>query len=113
MAKIPTLRPSLRTAKAEYHHLYNTRAWKRRRKDQLTAEPFCRLCGQAGHRTPATVADHIDPHRGDEDKFLNGDLQSLCGGCHSSVKQAEERTGMIRGADAAGMPADPQHPWNR
>src|SRR6266404_1730756 len=31
---------------------------------QLRIEPLCRLCLEAGRVTPATVADHVTPHRG-------------------------------------------------
>ena len=47
---------------------------------------------------PATVCDHVLPHRGDEHLFWNGAVQSLCARCHNSAKQAEE---------AAGQPASP------
>jgi hypothetical protein len=32
-------------------------------------EPLCRLCLEAGRVTPATVADHLEPHRGDFTAF--------------------------------------------
>ena len=39
------------------------------------------------------IADHIEPHKGDEAKFWNNRLQALCKRCHDSDKQSEERTG--------------------
>jgi predicted kinase len=43
-------------------------------------------CGQ-----PASVVDHIIPHRGDQAKFWDSaNWQSLCTRCHSSRKQAME-----------------------
>jgi hypothetical protein len=65
-----------------------------------------------GKVTPATVADHIEPHRGDPVKFA-GPIQSLCLPCHSIHKQVLETSGHVRGCDVNGMPLDPMHPWNR
>lgn len=56
---------------------------------------------------PATVCDHVDPHRGDEVKFFSGPFQSLCADCHDTDKQRIERGGKARpviGAD--GWPVD-------
>jgi 5-methylcytosine-specific restriction enzyme A len=92
--------------------LYDSARWKRRRAAQLRSEPFCRLCEDRGRVTEATVADHIEPHRGDPVKF-DGPLQSLCASCHSAIKQSQEQTGHIRGHDRAGNPLDRSHPWNR
>lgn len=93
--------------------LYDTVRWKRRRARQLRDEPLCRLC-LALHNvvTGATVADHIEPHRGDPELFWNGELQSLCDSCHSSLKQQQERSGRFEGSDLDGNPIDPAHPWN-
>lgn len=63
--------------------------------------------------TRATVADHVEPHRGDPEKFWNGELQSLCDTCHNSVKQAQEKSGVLRGGDINGLPLDPNHHWNK
>lgn len=64
-------------------------AWQKRREAQLSAEPMCAYCARQGFVTPATVADHITPHRGDA-KLFAGPLQSLCAACHSSAKAKEE-----------------------
>ena len=92
--------------------LYRTSRWLKKRDYQLTHEPLCRLCVQLGRETPATVADHIVPHRGDEIAFWTGELQSLCSTCHDGAKQEQERTGHLRGGHVDGTPADPLHPWN-
>lgn len=94
--------------------LYDRR-WRQRRADQLRAHPLCRLCLEIrGEARPATVADHITPHRGDPVLFA-GPLQSLCAPCHNGVKQSLESggDGFIRGSDARGNPLDPRHPWNK
>lgn len=68
-------------------------------------EPLCRFCAAHGRVTAATVADHIEPHRGDIAKFWRGELQSLCAHCHNSTKQAMEKSGRIKGCDTDGNPA--------
>lgn len=95
----------------QWSHLYD-RKWRKRRAKQLAEEPLCRIClALYGRSVPATVADHITPHRGDPGLFA-GPLQSLCATCHSSTKQELEASGRIRGCDAEGRPLDPAHPWN-
>lgn len=79
----------------EWEKLYHTAAWMRIRARQLAAEPWCVECLAEGTYTPATQADHIEPHRGDRIKFYRGKLQSLCDS-HHSVKTARE-VGFIRG----------------
>lgn len=92
--------------------LYSTARWVKRRAYQLSIEPLCRKCSALGVVKPATVADHIIPHRGDEHLFWNGDLQSLCDHCHNSAKKAEEARGYSTDIGADGLPIDPRHPWN-
>lgn len=95
-----------------YRRLYNLAGWKRRRLDQLARDPLCAFCLAMGSTTPATIADHIEPHRGDLDLFWFGDLQSLCQTHHSSTKQREEKGGWDSMADTDGYPVDPRHPAN-
>lgn len=80
-----------RAASAEWHGLYNTARWKRMRKEFLQAHPFCERCGQ-----PATIADHITPHRGDAALFYSeANLQALCQACHS--RKTLEENGFFQG----------------
>jgi hypothetical protein len=51
------------------------------------------MCAAAGKIVPATVADHVEPHHGDLNKFILGALQSLGTACHSRRKQREEDWG--------------------
>ena len=69
---------------------YSLALWRRRRAHQLANEPLCCTCTEAGRVTPATIADHIVPHRGDWALFVGGELQSLCKHHHDSAKHAEE-----------------------
>lgn len=69
---------------------YKLARWSELRAAQLAAEPLCRSCIALGRLTPATVCDHVEPHRGDPSKFWSGPFQSLCATCHSAHKQREE-----------------------
>ena len=92
---------------------YGLASWKRRRAAHLSREPLCRLCTALGLVTPATVADHIVPHRGNDEAFFNGELQSLCAACHNAHKQRAEKSGRVVGNANDGSPLDPAHHWNR
>lgn len=94
---------------------YKLKAWKEKAARQLADEPFCRRCDQLtpSRTVAAEIADHVEPHREDYQAFWFGELQSLCGPCHSGPKQAEEVRGYRVGAADDGWPADPRHPFNR
>jgi len=84
-----------------------TSAWTKARGHYLRKHPLCEYCRRAGLVVPATVVDHIIPHRlkkaidsGDEMQIAKAralfwdsenNWMSLCGHCHDSVKQAEEK----------------------
>jgi hypothetical protein len=70
----------------EVHRWYCTASWQRRRAHQLMIEPLCRICLEAGRVTPATVADHDPPHRGDFTAFRLGPLRSLCADCLTGLR---------------------------
>lgn len=91
---------------------YRTADWRQRAAAQLKAEPLCRFCAKAGVRKPATIADHIERHRGDAVQFFSGRLQSLCRHHHNSTKQSMERRDVPH-CDVDGLPIDPSHPWGR
>lgn len=102
-----------RTEEQPWRTWYWTAQWRKLAKQQLAAHPTCRMCEGQGKITPATVCDHVTPHRGDPEKFWSGPFQSLCKPCHDSAKQSEEARGYVKGCDAGGRPRDPEHPWNR
>lgn len=76
---------------SEARPLYRYARWLHLRKAQLSAEPSCRFCALAGVDKPATVCDHINPHRGCVEAFWSGPFQSLCVECHNRHKQRIER----------------------
>jgi hypothetical protein len=77
---------------------------------QLARQPLCRFCIDRGKVTPATVCDHVEPHKGDHDKFWRGPFQSLCKSCHDGRKQSMERVGYSTEVGLDGFPIDPRHP---
>ena len=86
------------------HPWYKTTRWHRRRLTQLRREPLCRYCQAGGYVVPATVADHVVPHRGDAHLFWHGPLQSLCAQHHSRTKQAEEGGRLVPQVGLDGYP---------
>lgn len=48
------------------------------------------MCLSLGIVQPATVADHIKPHKGDKDLFWCGELQSVCDSHHNNECQQME-----------------------
>ena len=63
--------------------------WRNARARFLRKHPLCIKCKEKGKLTPATVVDHIIPHRGDPVLFWDeNNWQPLCRDCHG------EKTGM-------------------
>lgn len=90
------------------------RAWHKARARFLREHPLCAMHQARGRVEPATVVDHIRPHRGDEGLFWDThNWQSLCKQCHDSHKQRFEKSGTVAGCDPSGKPIDPNHHWNR
>ena len=77
--------------------MYQNTRWRKRRAEQLRKFPLCEKCLEQGRAVEATVCDHIDPHKGDLEKFWAGPFQSLCK-THHDVKTIMEDGGMNSGA---------------
>jgi len=85
--------------------------WQKGRVQYLADHPLCVYCEQRGKLTPASVVDHIVPHRGDMTLFWDiSNWQSLCKKCHDSAKAREER-GNASGCDEQGNPIVAGHHW--
>ena len=57
--------------------------WRAARARYLRRYPLCAECMRHGRLSPATVVDHIIPHRGNERLFWDkGNWQPLCKDCH-------------------------------
>jgi 5-methylcytosine-specific restriction protein A len=84
-----------------------TSRWDKARKTYLTSHPLCCYCEREGRIEPATVVDHIIPHKGDQALFWDAEnnWQPLCAPCHSSVKQREEQ-GTLRTIGCDGWPIE-------
>lgn len=78
---------------APWRAWYGTKRWRLIRETQLSAHPLCVMCIEDEIVEPATVCDHVTPHRGIEELFWSGPFQSLCAHHHNSAKQREERNG--------------------
>lgn len=60
-----------------------TAAWRKSRAVFLAKHPLCRECQARGKVEPATVVDHINPHKGDMNVFWDvANWQALCKECH-------------------------------
>ena len=67
--------------------------WRKIRLAFLAQYPLCALCQRERKLAPATVVDHIRPHRGNPELFYDPEnLQALCKPCHSK-KTVRENDG--------------------
>lgn len=74
---------------------YDSR-WEKARLGYLRNHPLCVECGKTDRTEPATVVDHIRPHRGDRGLFWDSrNWQSLCKR-HHDEKTAREDGGFGR-----------------
>jgi 5-methylcytosine-specific restriction protein A len=97
-----------------YHHLYDSGRWRKMRKAQLAAKPLCEFCEAQGITEQATIADHMKPHKGDEELFFDeANLQSLCKTCHDKYKRIQEQSGVLVGCDKSGIPIDKNSHWHK
>ncbi len=73
-----------------WKHLYGTERWRNLRIAFLAEHPLCGRCLTSGIVEPATVVHHIDPHKGDLEKFWGGPFEGLCAPHHNSQGQLED-----------------------
>lgn len=79
------------SARQERASLYKTKRWESIRRGVLERQGLCVICLREGRYTPATVVDHIAPHRGDQRLFYDmNNLQGLCKACHDRKTAAED-----------------------
>ncbi|GAA3721192.1 HNH endonuclease signature motif containing protein [Oceanisphaera sediminis] len=108
MLKLKMLKPTIKAADTRQIRMVNPDSWRndktssaqrgygykwqQARAKFLAEHPLCRYCLERDNIvTPATVVDHIVPHRGDSKLFWRrSNWQSLCARHHSSDKQREE-----------------------
>lgn len=69
--------------------------WRLARANFLARHPLCAMCHAARRVVPATVVDHITPHRGDMAIFWDtSNWQALCAPCHGA-KTVREGLGKV------------------
>jgi len=93
--------------------LHGHQKWRRLARHQLKVQPLCQQCLREGKVVAARVADHVEPHHGDVNKFWLGKLQSLCTRCHESWKKSvenAEKRGYDMTVGVDGWPVDVRHP---
>ena len=79
--------------RASAHKRGYTSKWQRRSKQFLKKHPLCVKCKQNGKLTPATVVDHIVPHRGNEElMWSESNWQPLCKHCHDKKTGKDDKT---------------------
>lgn len=67
-------------------------AWNKARDQFLNENPLCCDCRKRGYIVPASVVDHIIPHKGDKALFWNEqNWQPLCESCHNRKTATEDR----------------------
>lgn len=70
--------------------------WSKARDAFLEANPLCVECRKVGYINPATVVDHIIPHKGDKDLFWDEtNWQPLCETHHNIKTATEDRGGWV------------------
>lgn len=74
-----------------YSNWYSTARWKRLAKLQLQKQPLCQISLALGLIVAADTVDHIKPHRGDWDLFIDeNNLQSVSKQMHDTICQQME-----------------------
>lgn len=72
-----------RERRGSAHERGYTARWQRYRLTFLAQHPLCAECERAGRIVPATVVDHVVPHKGDEALFWDhANHRPLCKPCH-------------------------------
>jgi len=68
--------------------------WRRARAAFLAEHPLCAACQALGRVVPATVVDHVVPHRGDQRLFWDqSNWAPACKRCHDAKTAREGRWG--------------------
>lgn len=105
---------SLRSPEAKrYRQLYKKAAWLRGRLIFLAQHPLCQRCAKQGKTNVARVVNHIRPHKGDWDLFIDpANWEAICKEHHDSDAQSEDLLGYSTETGLNGFPTDPKHPAN-
>lgn len=103
----PLLKPVDQGERASARQRGYTAAWDREAKAFKAAHPLCLGCAAVGRVSPATVVDHIVPHKGNERLFWDrANWQPCCGWHHDVVKKRLEERYLCGEASAADLRLD-------
>jgi 5-methylcytosine-specific restriction enzyme A len=70
--------------------------WRQARAAFLAQHPLCAACRAQGREVPATVVDHVVPHRGDQQLFWDAsNWAPACKPCHDRKTAHEGRWGPL------------------
>jgi 5-methylcytosine-specific restriction protein A len=85
-----TLEADWQSRRTAYRHWYALPVWRAVRASVLRRDAYiCQACGQAAGKS--AHCDHIKPHRGDWDLFLDdSNLHTLCASCHAAKTASED-----------------------
>lgn len=72
---------------------YNSRAWRKARKNYLNMNPLCVECEKKGLVVVATVVDHKVPINQGGEQLDESNFQSMCASCHNSKSAREASRG--------------------
>jgi 5-methylcytosine-specific restriction protein A len=76
------------------HRWYASPRWREARERFFATHPLCIQCEGEGRVVPATVVDHVRPHRGSAVLFWDkGNWQALCESCHNAKSAREQHHG--------------------
>lgn len=68
-----------------------TKQWDNEARRYKYEHPLCLGCSAIGRTVPTTVVDHVEPHKGDQEKFWRrSNWQPACDWHHDVVKQRLE-----------------------
>lgn len=80
-----------------YQKLYSRAAWKKLRLSWLRTHPLCVECLREGITNPASIVDHVQPHKGNHQMFFDmNNLQSLCKMHHDRKTYLESISGLTK-----------------
>ena len=68
---------------------YNSRPWRKARKNYIEKFPLCVKCKESGKTVAAKYVDHIQRIEDGGDKLNESNFQSLCKQCHDSKSGKE------------------------
>ena len=101
----PTYRPRGQRTRTEARREFDQRRgsardrgydarWDKASASDRRRHPLCAYCELEGRTTPASLTDHLSPHRAYPGVFwLKHWWVSACAPCHNTMKQQAERTG--------------------